>query len=190
MSNMSKYQRDYWYPKVAEYQNGEYCRGCGINKDSEWKDHLFSGLVVDKINNDGNHNICDNSVKDFQLLCRTCNNIKNPIGSKIVEREMTESEHTNRRAEKPLMEWLYDMIRKGEQVTWKYFVAEGSYKFDISPESIERRYYKKYFEAPSAPFELIHDQEKMEDMIVFKEREHFRSRTRLDTQTPTLTLPT
>ena len=185
---MSKYQRNYWYPKVAERQHGEYCNGCGISIESIWKNRQFSGLIVDKINNDGNHNICDNKVDDFQLLCRTCNNIKNPTGSKPIVREMSESESTNRRAEKPLMEWLYDMISKGEQVTWNFFVAEGSFKFDISPETIDRRYYKKYFEAPSAPFELKHDMEIGKDIIVFKAREGKHVVLDFDTHTPTISL--
>ena len=188
MANMSKYQRDYWYPKVAKQQGGEYCCGCGISPTSNWTEHPFSGLVVDKINNNGNHTICDNKTQDFQLLCRTCNNTKNPTGSKTIIREMTESESTNRRAEKPLMEWLYDMVQKGEQVTWKYFMAEGSYKFDISPETIDRRYYKKYFEAPSAPFELKYDQQLGESVIVFKEREERKQVALDETPTPTPSL--
>lgn len=158
MANMSKYQRLYWYSRIAEKQGGEYCKACGISKDSNWKNKSITSLVVDKVSNDGNHNITDNIVSDFQLLCIGCNRIKNP--SKIPEElEQTESERTNRRAEKPLMEWLMDMLRRGESVSWKYFVSEGSYKFDISPETIEKRYAKKYFSsyAKSSPFGLHTD---------------------------------
>ena len=59
---MSSYQRKYWYPKVAEHQHGEYCNGCEISKDSNWKNHPFTELRVDKINNDWNYAIDDNNV--------------------------------------------------------------------------------------------------------------------------------
>lgn len=181
MGNASSYQRNYFYPKVAALQAGEYCKGCGISKDSKFyqrqKNGLltirnFTGLRLDKINNDGNHNICDNEPEDFQLLCISCNLIKNPRGhTPIINREMSHSEHTNKRAEKPLMDWLYLMLEKGETVTWKYFVSEGAYKFDISVKTIKERYYEKYFEAPSGPFKLLHDQKLGEDIIILKKRD-------------------
>lgn len=168
---MSSYQRKYWYPKVAEEQHGEYCKGCGISKDSVWNDHPFTGLRVDKINNDGNHNIVDNQVDDFQLLCISCNLIKNhptrPVDT--AELQLTQSERKNLQAEKPLMEWLFERMQNNERTTWKFFVAEGSYKFDISPKTIEERYYKKYFVAPSAPFEMYNDSDIGDSLIRFKE---------------------
>lgn len=190
MSNCSQYQKYYWYPRVAEDQHGEYCRGCGFSPDSKWwvmgndgvlRQRKFTGLVLDKINNNGNHNICDNKSTDFQLLCKSCNHIKNPKGSKHVQRDMTESEATNRRAEKPLMEWLFERIQNREETSWSWFVAEGSFRFNISPETIDRRYYKKYFEAESAPFELYHDQKKGIDMIRFKEHVYMRNDLDIDT---------
>lgn len=189
MSNASAYQRYYWFPKVAEDQHGEYCRGCGISKDSNWKGHKFTGLRLDKINNDGNHTICDNSSKDFQLLCISCNRIKNPNIPLEENREMTESEKTNRRAEKPLMDWLYEKLDSGETVTWKFFVSEGSFKFDISPETIERRYYKKYFIAPSAPFELSFDQGINETIVILKNKDNPKVNLDIDTHPDTLSLP-
>lgn len=151
MSNCNPYQHNHWYPLVANYQHGEYCRGCG--KSHTWKN--FTGLVLDKINNDGNHTIKDNLVTDFQLLCKSCNKIKNP-SRRPVDLEQTQSEHTNQRAEKPLFEWLMHMLNEGKEVKYSYFVSEGSFRFDISPETIERRYYKKYLspEAESSPFGL------------------------------------
>lgn len=156
MSNCSHYQNNYWYPKVANDQYGEYCRGCGISADSGSFTSKFSGLVLDKINNDGDHTIKNNTVSDFQLLCYSCNRIKNP-SKKPFNGELTKSEQTNLRAEKPLFEWLMSMLNEGKEVKYSYFVAEGSYKFDISPETIERRYYKKYLspDAESSPFGLF-----------------------------------
>lgn len=172
MSNMNSYQRKYWYPRVASSQLGEYCRGCGISKDSDWKGHPFTGLRIDKVNNDGNHTIVDNSVEDFQLLCISCNSTKNCYRNRPDDEfdlRMTASEKKNRHAEKPLMEWLFKMLLKGDEVTWKYFVSEGSFKFDISKTTINDRYYTKYFESSSGPFELYYDVERRCDMIRFKE---------------------
>ena len=160
MSNCSKYQNNYWYPKVAEYQHGEYCKGCGISFDSKnFKDRHCNPRIVelrlDKINNDNNHTIKDNIISDFQLLCISCNRIKNP-SKQPKDLELTASEQTNRRAEKPLFEWLMSLLRAGNEVKYSYFVSEGSFKFDISPETIERRYFKKYLsaDAVSSPFGL------------------------------------
>lgn len=171
MTNMSSYQRHHWYPLVAEDQHGEYCRACGISKNSNWKDHPFTGLRVDKINNDGNHNICDNTSTDFQLLCISCNLIKNHPSRPVNESDlqMTQSERKNLQAEKPLMEWLFSRIQKGSKTGYKWFVAEGSYLFDVSPKTIDERYFKKYFEAESAPFELYYDEQVGKDFIRFKE---------------------
>ena len=180
MANMSSYQRHYWYEKIAELQGGEFCKGCGIAPNSNWTNKKIKGLVIDKINNDGNHTIADNQVKDFQLLCRHCNYIKNPVGLDL-PKEQTQSEATNRRAEKPLMEWLFKLLHEEKKIiTWDYFVSEGSFKFDISPETIERRYFKKYFKAPSAPFELYVGSFE-QTCVKLKEFD-------IDTQTPTFVM--
>lgn len=185
MSNCSKYQNNYWYEKVANNQYGEFCKGCGISNSSNWNNKIFTGLVLDKINNDGNHTIKDNLVSDFQLLCRSCNNIKNPA-IKPEDREMTQSENTNQRAEKPLFEWLMGLIRQGKIIKWSWFVAEGSFKFDISPETIERRYYKKYFLSDSSPFGLTTD-DRDQTIIILKNRES-KIPLDIDTATPTPSL--
>jgi len=173
MSNMNSYQRKYWYPKTAEYQGGEHCNGCGISKDSNWNNHPFTGLRIDKKNNDGNHTITDNEVSDFQLLCISCNLIKNhPTNTRPLNEDdlqMTASERKNKQAEKQLMEWLFIKLQNQEVITWKYFYSEGSFKFDVSPYTIKGRYYEKYFEAESAPFELRHDLDRGLDIIQFKE---------------------
>lgn len=171
MSNMSKYQHNYWYPKIAEKQHGEYCVGCGISPDSNWKDRKFTGLRIDKINNDGNHTIVDNTVNDFQLMCASCNLTKNhprrPVDNS--ELQMTASEKKNHAVEKPLMDWLFQRIQNGERTSFKFFVAEGSYLFDISPKTIKERYYIKYFEAPSAPFETYYESEISDEYVRFKD---------------------
>ena len=183
MSNCSKYQNNYWYSKVADLQYGEYCKGCGISSDSKWNDRKFTGLVLDKINNDGNHTIKDNVVTDFQLLCISCNRIKNP-SKKPDESVMTKSEQTNRRAEKSLVEWAIIQVKIRKSFTWASLISEGSLEFDISPETIERRYYKKYFapESIRSPLALaVGDHEKT--IVVLREREA-KSNLDIDTLAP------
>jgi len=182
---MSSYQRIYWYSKVAEKQGGEFCKGCGISVNSNWKNKKIKMLVIDKINNNGNHSITDNTVSDFQLLCTGCNRIKNP-SKKPEDLEQTQSEKTNRRAEKPLMEWVMAMLRSGKTVTWKYIVSEGSYKFDISPETIQRRYYKKYFapECESSPF-AMHTDLLGETTVYLKNMDNPKVNLDIDPITPT-----
>jgi len=183
MSNCSKYQNNYWYQRVAEYQHGEFCLGCGISKDHTWKNKEFTGLRVDKINNDGNHTIKDNKVSDFQLLCISCNRIKNP-SRKPDDSVKTQSERTNQRAEKPLIEWAMIQVKTRSVFTWDSLVSEGSLEFDISPETIERRYYKKYFapECIKSPLALaVGDNEK--DIVVLRYRES-KVNLDIDTHTP------
>lgn len=94
MANMSTYQRDNKYPSVAareillryfdKYPRvcniGEYCRGCGqeirknkgtINKQTGEE---YPQAEIDHINN----NNSNNKLTNLQLLCRSCNRIKNP----------------------------------------------------------------------------------------------------------------
>jgi len=184
LSNASYYQRNYWFEKIANKQHGEFCLGCGISKDSNWKNKKFTGLVLDKINNNGNHTIADNTVNDFQLLCISCNHIKNPIKDPNTDLEMTQSEKTNKRAEKPLMEWLMSLLRSGKIIKWSWFVAEGSFKFDISPETIERRYLKKYFQSDSSPFEFDLDTWQ-QTIIILKNRDNPKTQLDINPHTPT-----
>lgn len=189
MSNCSKYQNNFWFPKVAEAQKGEYCAGCGIAEDHTWKDKEFTGLVLDKINNDGNHTIKDNTVKDFQLLCISCNKVKNP--SKAPDSLIkTQSEKTNQRVEKPLFDWLMHLLRDGKRVKWSWFIANGSHDFDISPDTIEKRYYKKYLspELENSPFVLWVDPNDEITYIILKNKDN--PKTTLDTHTPTPSLLT
>ncbi len=190
MSNCSKYQNNYWYPKVANRQHGEYCAGCGISHDS--KNFVDSegnlrivNLVLDKINNDGNHTIKDNVVSDFQLLCISCNRMKNP-SRKPDDSVQTQSEKTNQRAEKPLIEWALIQVKERKSFTWASLISEGSLEFDISPETIERRYYKKYFapECIKSPLSLAVN-EREQTIVVLRARES-KSNLDIDTHTPPL----
>ncbi len=95
---MNKQQRDYWYPKIVFVKFGEFCSGCGVKPFpsyarvlpeipiliSKLKMHywingtksrkLCTILYIDHIDNDDSNNSLDN----FQLLCPSCNVVKNP----------------------------------------------------------------------------------------------------------------
>ena len=69
-----------------------------------------------------------------------------------------------------MMEWLYAMLKDGKEIEWNWFIAEGSYKFDILEKTIKGGYLTKYFKAPSAPFELYVNHEKSDGTYIrFKE---------------------
>lgn len=194
MSNCSKYQNNYFFPRVAEDQHGEYCRGCGISYDSKnFKDKNGNSrevnLVLDKINNDGDHTIKNNTSKDFQILCMSCNRIKNP-SKKPEELELTQSEKTNMRVEKALFEWLMFLLKSGKRIKYSWFVSNGSLEFDISPETIERRYYKKYLspELENSPFELWVDPDDKQTYVILKDMDNPKTNLDIDTLTPTPSL--
>lgn len=186
MANMNKHQRNYWYPLVMANQHGEYCKGCGISPSSDWSNRTIKTLDIDRIDNSGIHSISESKVDDFQLLCRSCNTAKNPPHKKP-EREQTQSEFTNGRVEKPFIEWVIQKLREEDDITWKYVVSEGSFLFDISPETIERRYYKKYFspDARSSPIGLDMN-EREETIVVLKSREEPRQKLNVNGVRPKL----
>lgn len=166
MGGASKHQKEFFYPKVVNLQHGEYCKGCGFSSESKnFKDksrnpRKFTGLILDKINNDHNHNICDNESEDFQILCIVCNGIKNPRGKSKPENNlrMTYSERKNKNAEKPMMNELKTRLEAGEVIPWKQWVCDAAFDFDVSTEpTIEERYYAKYFKSKNGPFELYYD---------------------------------
>ncbi len=171
---IGKEQHDKLYPLVVEKQHGEFCLGCGVyphpkrsyleepegipihtklnvffckNKD---KTKLL-GLIIDHIDNDDSNN----DITNLQLLCKSCNNIKNSRSKK--RRRMTEREKTPEMARGDKQEdryrsWLnievtvehkYKFISEDEAV---YGGAEALTDFSIG-ETISpvttRRYLKK-----------------------------------------------
>lgn len=151
MGNSSGYQRKFRYSKLIKLQHGEYCRGCGISPTSKGFTKKFTKLYVDKINNDGNHNIKDTKLTDFQLLCPACNKSKDPHKSfrkiKSKSAAMTPSEKTNQRAEYPWRDWIEKEVHTAEQNGQGFQVEDaingGAELFKISVERIERNYLPK-----------------------------------------------
>jgi len=69
--------RSEWYPKVVEDSVGEFCRGCGKsiyhNPKSKLPKWTCKMLYIDHIDNDPTNTV----LKNLQLLCSSCNRIKN-----------------------------------------------------------------------------------------------------------------
>jgi len=65
MSNMNGVTRKKLFPLIAT-RDGEYCRCCGALPDERQ-------LVIDHKDNDNSNN----NLTNLQLLCRTCNYLKN-----------------------------------------------------------------------------------------------------------------
>jgi len=123
------------YTIIVE-RDGEFCRGCG-------KLTTEGQLVIDHKDNDNSNNILDN----LQLLCRSCNYIKNPRQSPV---DMCESEsesvidgttteiETNRRKEPIFRKFVYHLVNERDQVPLKEIIYSGSEEVGISPITANR----------------------------------------------------
>lgn len=167
MGGMNKREHDFWYPKIDKKQStidgdsGRYCNYCGAIPETLWKHNLDPIMLIDHIDN----NRWNRTIENFQFLCRGCNRRKNPHMSPE-KRQMSQSEFTNKRVEKKWAEWVYEKVNSGETISWNYVVEEGAFKFDISTDTIEKRYYRKYFKAPSGPFDLTQNPNNLDESIV------------------------
>ena len=191
---LNKEQRDYWYPKIEKKQvtlptikrvykkspflkrilfseepipegSGEFCWYCGALPKTLEKNGLDPIMMISHDDN----NKYNTTLPNLFFTCRGCNRRKDPHPPNPQKMQMSQSEATNKRAEKPWVDWLYNQVRTGKSITWIYAVSEGAFKFDISTDTIEKRYYRKYFEAPSGPFELIRDNDLGQDIVVLKD---------------------
>lgn len=170
---INKEQHDKLYPLIIEKQHGEYCLGCGAiphesvscldepegipinsklipfyvtNKD---KTRLL-GLIIDHVDRDTNHN----DLSNLQLLCRTCNQFKDPRQKKktLSDREKSPEMARGDKQEDRYRSWLnievtvehkHKFISEDEAI---YGGAEALTDFSlgetISPVTT-RRYLKK-----------------------------------------------
>jgi len=165
---MNEHQRRVWYPQIVSKQHGEFCNGCGV-QPLEWVMEppyfinllcrtvfITKKLFVEHIDNDPSHNNLDN----FQLLCRACNRIKNPVKLKTNStREKTpEMERRDQREDKFRNYWIQRLLadrftdfddllasaceysdlalRTGQDIAKKLVSTEGFYKrFDANGET-------------------------------------------------------
>lgn len=141
VSHMNSDQRDKWWPLIVNKQHYEGCRGCGIdlqkNKPSEF-DQRPQG-IIDHIDNVSTHNI----LKNLQILCRSCNKIKNPSKTYEPPKILTQSEATNLRVEDAWREWVMDKVLKNNGYEIEELINSGAELFKVSPDTIRYRYMAK-----------------------------------------------
>jgi len=139
VSNMNKKTRDKLYPIIAK-RDGEYCKCCG-KLPNEGK------LEIDHRDN----NNSNNSLTNLQLLCRSCNYLKNPRkepfdlcesekGYDLEESCMTK----NKRTEPAFRKFILEEIDKSDwhSLNWSEAIDMGAEKIGISQMTAER-YLKK-----------------------------------------------
>jgi len=164
-----KAHRDYWYLNVVNKQYGEFCNGCGVcpfpsyaiilptipvlisnlslnyfinslKKNGGRK--IVTKLYLDHIDNDQTHNHIDN----FQLLCPSCNRIKNPkkIGTSIGRTRTPEMERGDKQ-EKEYRNYIREQIIENDWILEDDAIdggAEYLTNFDeeltISTETVKR----------------------------------------------------
>lgn len=106
------------YPEVVEKQHGEFCNGCGKNvfhnpysKLPKWTCVI---LYIDHIDNDKTHN----DIENYQLLCPTCNRIKNPKRSEVIsERPKGPEMQRGDIQEAEYRTWVREQIIKHDWIT-------------------------------------------------------------------------
>ena len=153
---MNSRDRSTWYPKILQKQHGEYCVGCGIStffnpryklkgkysiesKPGIERSFLCDVLYIDHIDNDNSHN----ELKNLQLLCPSCNRIKNIKKSEnIPERAYTPEMALNRAVESKWRNWVADQVQKTKEITIDEAINGGAERFAISPETA-KKYVRK-----------------------------------------------
>lgn len=132
MSNMSKLQRDNYYPQLVE-RDGEFCRMCCKLLDE------IGILEIHHINGDNS----DNRLENMLLLCHGCNHRIPKAQQAVSQRDYT-PEHKKNLEKEPLFEkWLYGKLMENN---WHYELDEvidsGAYVCNVSVETI-KRYLRK-----------------------------------------------
>jgi hypothetical protein len=134
VSNMNKRTRDKLYPIITK-RDGEYCKCCG-------KLPHEGRLVLDHRDNDNTNNTHTN----LQILCYSCNCLKNPKGKPLdmcVKSEDESSLVINRKKEPKFIEYVKERIEKEDAVKLKDLINSGALKIDISPVTA-KRYIEKH----------------------------------------------
>lgn len=131
MREMNGNTRRKIYQLIVE-RDGEFCKCCGkLSHEGQ--------LVIDHRDN----NPKNNSPKNLQLLCRTCNFQKNqrPVYLSVSERievnHDTELE-TNRKKEPLFKQYVAHQINERDKVPLKELVYSGAEIHNLSPITIER----------------------------------------------------
>lgn len=130
MSNMNGITRKKLYPQIAT-RDGEYCRGCGALSNERQ-------LVIDHKDNDNSNNTMDN----LQLLCRTCNYLKNsrrPLDnvSECLNEDETELQKSQR-TEPLFRSFVFHEINELKEVPELDLIYSGAEDIGISPVTAKR----------------------------------------------------
>jgi len=171
---MNSNQRAFWFSQVERKQRisatidheeiGEYCNWCGLEPYQLEKLGRDGLLCIDHIDNNNSNNVIEN----MQFLCKSCNRMKNPIKSVLVNHvAKTQSEITNEK-EELWRDWVMEKVRGTGRVLIEDVIYAGAELFGVSPETIERRWYKKITSSAGLFIETV---ENTQDYLVFKSRE-------------------
>ncbi|MGY5149571.1 MAG: HNH endonuclease [Candidatus Nitrosopumilus sp. bin_68KS] len=114
-------------------RDGEYCKMCG---KLPWEGQL----VIDHRDNDNSNN----SPENLQLLCRSCNYIKNPRDEPLdmCVSSSNESIKINKSKEPKFREFVYTNIDENGSIDYEDAVYSGSEIVGVSPETA-KRYIRK-----------------------------------------------
>jgi len=139
MSRMNSRNRKRLYDLISK-RDGAWCAIC---KDTGEK----SGLILDHIDNDNSHN----DLSNFQILCRSCNNKKNPRGPGKKKspvyvrgdeyeppRRPTPELEKSERCEPIFRQWLEDKVMELEKMEVHDVVYSGAEKAGCSPPTVNR----------------------------------------------------
>jgi len=157
MSNMNSRDRNFVYPLIAQ-RDGEFCKGCG-KLAKETKEGF---LCIDHKDNDNSNNKIDN----LQLLCRSCNYLKNPRNQRsFEERPQTPEMKKGERMEKHFRNWLFGIVSENHKWLLEDVIDSGAEITGGSTETIKRYVRKCISEA--GMYELVEGQQSRE-FIQFK----------------------
>ena len=130
MSNMNSRKRKEVYAYLVQ-RDGEYCKGCGVYPPER-------RLVVDHKDNNNSNNNSNN----HQLLCYTCNYLKNPRGPLDMRegegKDESELEKSSRLV--PLVKEFFNKVvdERGE-ILRKELLDACTEEFDYSQQAGKRR---------------------------------------------------
>ena len=131
MRIMNSRTRKKWYEFLVR-RDGEYCKGCH-------KLATECQLVVDHKDN----NSKNNTESNLQLLCRSCNYLKNPRNRPL---DLCVSDKNsisiNQEKESQFRKFVYESLDESQVIDYDELVNSGAEYFDISPET-SKRYLKK-----------------------------------------------
>ena len=139
MTRLSKRQRDLLWDIISKRDLGDVCRICGRYVS---KTKSINQGVLDCKDNSGDHSQVDN----LQILCRSCNAIKNPRGPAVYKNQKDMSAaHAKNLISEPMFRAFVRHLIDGVNVKsydTEDLIAAGCELVNCSTESGER-YLKK-----------------------------------------------